>query len=275
MNADSNNSSQCLFHGALEILKARDPEQKCRLTAAVVDELRSGKIGLEAGIDTFETPADPGRPDQPELVAPRDLPRRRLNSESGRVALLHALAHIEFNAINLAWDAVVRFRDMPDDYYRDWAGVAGEEAYHFELLRRRLVALGHDYGGFPAHGGLWEMATATRHDVLHRMALVPRVLEARGLDVTPGMIERLQAAGDAESAGILKIILRDEIGHVEVGTRWFRYLCVQRELDPQSTFTTLVRRYLKGRVKGPFNISARESAGFTSKELDALVAMDQ
>jgi uncharacterized ferritin-like protein (DUF455 family) len=268
-------SSHSLYHRALDCLQQPEPEQKCRLTAATVDALRAGKFRVGSGVDDLEVPLEPGRPARPALVPPRDLPRRRLNCESGRAALLHALAHIEFNAINLAWDAVLRFGDMPDRFYHDWAEVAGEEAYHFQLLRRRLGSLGHDYGDFSAHGGLWEMAVATRHDVMHRMALVPRVLEARGLDVTPGMMERLRAAGDAESADILEVILRDEIGHVDIGTRWFRYLCAQRKLDPHSTFTALVGSYLKGSVRGPFNRTARESAGFTSHELEALAAMDQ
>lgn len=213
---------------------------------------------------------EPGRPPRPLLVSPRDLPRRGFNTIKGRAALIHAVAHIEFNAINLAWDAVYRFRDLPAQYYGDWIRVADEEAYHFTLLRDRLRGLGHEYGDFTAHNGLWEMARDTAHDVLVRMALVPRVLEARGLDVTPGMMARLRAAGDDETVALLEIILRDEIGHVAIGTRWFRWLCEQRGLAPEATFRELIARHLKGRIRGPFHRDARLQAGFSESELLSL-----
>jgi len=210
---------------------------------------------------------------QPLLVPPRELPKRGFTTLAGRAALIHAVAHIEFNAINLAWDAVYRFRDMPQAYYDDWVRVADEEAYHFSLLRTRLVELGYDYGDFSAHNGLWEMARDTAHDVLVRMALVPRVLEARGLDVTPGMMARLRAAGDEETVALLEIILRDEIGHVEIGSRWFRWLCEQRGLVAESVFRELIQRYMKGQIKGPFHRDARLQAGFSESELAALEQM--
>jgi uncharacterized ferritin-like protein (DUF455 family) len=188
----------------------------------------------------------------------------------GRAALLHALAHIEYNAINLAWDAVYRFRNMPADYYADWVRVATEEATHFALLRERLNTLGCEYGDFPAHDGLWDMARRTAHDVLVRMALVPRALEARGLDVTPGMMARLRQAGDPESAHILQTILCDEIGHVAAGTRWFRYVCQQRHLDPLETFRRLLAEFLPGPVRRPLNREARRRAGFSRGELNLL-----
>lgn len=269
-HSQASSVSGTLLHAARDCLQEQDPERKCRLTALTLDALREERIPLGADPDCTELPQVPGRPAQPRLVAPRDLPRRRLNNPAGRVALLHAIAHIEFNAINLAWDAVARFCGMPEDYYRDWAQVAGEEAYHFKLLCNRLDDLGCKYGDFPAHDGLWEMAISTRHDVMHRMALVPRVLEARGLDVTPGMIERLESAGDTESADVLRIILRDEVGHVEIGTRWFRYLCARRNLEPDATFAHLVRHYMKGSIRGPLNHPAREQAGFSRQELEAL-----
>jgi uncharacterized ferritin-like protein (DUF455 family) len=162
---------------------------------------------------------------------------------------------------------------MARQYFADWVRVADEEAYHFTLLRERLQSLGYDYGDFAAHNGLWEMAQDTAHDVLIRMALVPRVLEARGLDVTPGMIARLRAVGDRETVALLEIILRDEIGHVEIGTRWFRYLCAQRGVAPEDTFRDLIRRYLKGRIKGPFHRDARLLAGFSEGELESLEQM--
>jgi uncharacterized ferritin-like protein (DUF455 family) len=212
----------------------------------------------------------PGRPERPLLVAPRELRQRKLGTPAGRAILVHALAHIEFNAINLALDAVYRFRDMPAGFYGDWLRVAAEEAAHFGLLRERLQSLGHDYGDFPAHNGLWEMACKTADDVLVRMALVPRVLEARGLDVTPGMIERLQEAGDAATVAILRIIFRDEIGHVEIGSRWFRYCCDRRGLEPVATFRVLLEQYMPGRIKGPFAEQARGQAGFDAEEMDLL-----
>ncbi len=215
----------------------------------------------------------PGRPEKPELIPPAQLKRRKLGSELGRATLIHAIAHIEFNAINLALDAVYRFRDMPDDYYADWLKVASEEAYHFSLLNERLENMGYHYGDFPAHNGLWEMVLKTGHDVMIRMALVPRVLEARGLDVTPGMMERLATAGDSETVDILKIILRDEIGHVAIGSYWFKYCCKLRDLNPEETFRNLLNEFMGGTLRGPFYMEGRLQAGFTQKEMDDLVAM--
>jgi uncharacterized ferritin-like protein (DUF455 family) len=186
---------------------------------------------------------------------------------------VHAVAHIEFNAINLAWDAVQRFPGMPAAFACDWARVADDEARHFAMLRGRLRALGYDYGDFPAHDGLWSMARATADDVLARMALVPRVLEARGLDVTPGMIERLQRAGDAGTADCLKVILREEVAHVAIGSRWYRWLCAQRALPPRETYFRLLSEYLAGHVRCPLNRPARLAAGFDEAELDRLEAL--
>jgi uncharacterized ferritin-like protein (DUF455 family) len=216
---------------------------------------------------------DPGRPARPPLVPPRELVQRKLTSPEGRAALIHAVAHIEFNAINLALDAVYRFRALPSDYYGDWLQVAVEESGHFEMLRERLQQLGYGYGDFPAHDGLWEMAQDTAHDHLVRMALVPRVLEARGLDVTPGMLARLQAVGDQPTVAILEQILREEIGHVAIGSRWFRYACERRGLSPEPTFRTLLSQYMRGRLRGPFNIDARLAAGFSRDEIVALETM--
>jgi uncharacterized ferritin-like protein (DUF455 family) len=184
--------------------------------------------------------------------------------------MIHAIAHIEFNAVNLAWDAVYRFRGLPIAYYRDWAGVADDEARHFLALRERLRAQGFDYGDFPAHDGLWDMARRTAHDPLVRMALVPRVLEARGLDVTPAMIRRLDEAGDTETAAVLEMILREEVGHVAAGTRWFRYLCERRGLDAETTFFALLGEFQHGEMRGPLHRDARRQAGFTASELERL-----
>lgn len=236
-----------------------------------------GRAGRGAGIGRIEQPDTPGRPTRPELVAPSGLARRGLQDAAGRAALIHAVAHIEFNAINLALDAMLRFPGMPADYYADWMRVAAEEAYHFSLMRERLQMLDHDYGDFPAHDGLWEMARRTAGDLLERMALVPRVLEARGLDVTPGMIERLRAVGDQDTALRLGIILRDEVGHVAIGGRWFRWLCEQRGLEPRETYLRLVREQFiergRGRVVGPLNLPDRRRAGFDEIELAGLMAM--
>lgn len=217
----------------------------------------------------------PGRPVKPTLVHPKDVKQRKLNTLEGRRALLHAVAHIEFNAINLALDAVYRFRDLPDAYYGDWLQIAAEEAYHFSLLRTRMQAFSCAYGDLPAHNGLWEQACKTDHDVLVRMALVPRVLEARGLDVTPGMMERLREVDDTETVEILEIILRDEIGHVRIGSHWFHYCCAQRGLEPNATFRQLLRATLPAPLRSPFHTEARLQAGFSAEELQALVDMEK
>jgi uncharacterized ferritin-like protein (DUF455 family) len=245
---------------------ARDAARKCELAAALCERWEVGSM-VPGGADVVEPVPVPGRPERPCLVAPRALARRGMHTREGLIALIHALAHIEFNAINLACDAVYRFRGLPREFYGDWARVAAEEAYHFTLLLRHLRELGSEYGELDAHNGLWEMACDTDHDPLLRMALVPRVLEARGLDVTPGMIGRLRVAGADRAVEILEIIYRDEIGHVRVGTRWFHYLCGQRGLDPRTTFLRLLSEYMSGRLRGPFNEEGRQRAGFTAAEL--------
>lgn len=262
-----------LFERADAAIREPDPETKASLAVSLRADWDAG---LVARADAGEPSpiGEPGRPQRPELVAPRDLVQRRLSSIEGRAALIHAIAHIEFNAMNLALDAVYRFRTMPQAYYGDWLRVAAEEASHFRMLRERLQQLGYDYGDFPAHNGLWEMCVDTAHDVLVRMALVPRVLEARGLDVTPGMIERLQGAGDGDTVAILHVILAEEEGHVAIGSHWFRYCCEQRDLEPESTFRDLLQRYMRGRLRGPFNRPARLMAGFSEAEMDALEQLD-
>lgn len=257
------------FKRAAACLDISSPEEKC---SAVTD------FWLAVEADQFEfDPRTPvleigvaGRPEKPQLVEPSKLKRRRLGSAQGRAALVHAIAHIEFNAINLALDAAYRFRDMPGQYYRDWLSVAADEARHYQLLSTRLRSLGFEYGDFPAHNGLWETAQKTADDCLKRMALVPRVLEARGLDVTPGMIERLKAAGDEETVRVLRIILAEEVRHVKIGTHWFRVCCDHRGLDPETVFLDLLKAYFGRSIKGPFNIAARMEAGFTQREMDAL-----
>jgi uncharacterized ferritin-like protein (DUF455 family) len=218
--------------------------------------------------EMIEEPAGiPGRPERPALVAHTQLKPRSFITTEGRAALIHALAHIELNAIDLAVDIVWRFGDMPTEFYADWIGVAREEGLHFQLLRAHLQSLGFDYGDFPAHNGLWEMAEKTKGDLLARLAIVPLTLEARGLDASPAVKKNLVRAGDARGGEILDIILRDEIGHVRIGIDWYRRLCAERNLDPAATFSELVRRYDAPRPRGPFNLAARRAAGFDEQEL--------
>jgi uncharacterized ferritin-like protein (DUF455 family) len=261
---------------ALQALLQCDPDEKAAAARALHELWVRGEVQLAPDAELAEPmkaqgcSALPGRPARPLLVAPRDLPQRSPQTPLGHAALIHAVAHIEFNAINLALDAVWRFRGLPSDFYADWLRVAGEEALHFSLLQAHLRGLGHAYGDFEAHDGLWMMTTKTAHDVLARMALVPRLLEARGLDATPPMQARLARAGDQRAVEILDIILRDEIGHVEVGNRWFRHLCAQRGLDPVSHFKALAREHGAPRLKPPFNLQARQRAGFEEVELTGL-----
>lgn len=259
-----------VFDAARACLLAESPDDKLALTREAALAWHRGALNCDGGAPA--EPMEPGRPSRPRLVAPRDLPRRSLGDASGHAAFIHAVAHIEFSAIDLAWDAVYRFRGLPRAYYDDWVRVAEEEARHFEMLRGHLHKLGHDYGDFEAHAGLWEMAQNTAYDVLARMAMVPRVLEARGLDATPGMIARLRAVGDEAGAAILSTILNDEITHVAAGSRWFRYICEQRGLEPETTFARLLQEHLKGRVKCPLNREARLRAGFSEQELARLEA---
>ncbi len=260
-----------VYEAAHEALMADDPQAKQAAVSLLAQHWADGALLLdEDDIDAAVSIADPGRPVRPPLVHPRALKPRKLHSPQGHAAFIHALAHIEFNAINLALDAVYRFRGLPADFYADWISVAKEEAYHFRLLAEHLQSLGFCYGDFPAHSGLWDMAQRTDADLLLRMALVPRVFEARGLDVTPPMIERLKQHGDDCGAEILGVILHDEVGHVAIGNRWYHWACKKRGVDPAETFVSLIREYLPGRVKGPFHVSARLEAGFTEQELKQL-----
>ncbi len=261
-----------LFSAAAACLAAASPEAKVSATFDAVAAFARGELA----IDVTSPPPDPirmpGRPSTPRLVHPRELPKRGFGSNAGRAAFIHAVAHIEFNAIDLAWDAVYRFRGLPDAYYADWVSVANDEARHFSMLRARLQELGHDYGDFDAHNGLWEMAEKTNHDGLARMALVPRVLEARGLDVTPGMIVKLRGLGDHATAEILEIILREEIAHVAAGSHWFRWHCERAGVEPNAKFRELLHDYATGVLRKPFNMAARRQAGFDADELEGLLA---
>lgn len=262
----SDTTSPNLFMQTLNCLRECDVDKKVTLTQELKIHWDAGRLNRENNSGTDKL-LIPGRPDKPLLVAPKDLSKRSAMSEEGKAALIHAICHIEFNAINLALDAVYRFRDMPDDYYSDWLKVATEEAYHFSLLAAHLQTLGYAYGDFVAHNGLWEMAIETDYDVLVRMALVPRVMEARGLDVTPSIMAKLEKAGDSRVVEILQIIQHDEVGHVEIGTRWYRYLCEQRNLPAFDTFIELVNKHMKGQLRGPFELDMRKQAGFSDEEL--------
>ncbi|NNE84278.1 MAG: ferritin-like domain-containing protein [Alphaproteobacteria bacterium] len=250
-----------LAAAAAQILATADPAEKVRLSALTAEAWRSGGLA-QSGLCSL--PDRPARPAQPVLSPANEVPRRRINTAvRGRIALLHALAHIELNAIDLAWDIIARFASpaLPKAFFDDWVLVAAEEAKHFSLLAQRLREFDAAYGDLPAHDGLWESAMATRHDLAARLAVVPLVLEARGLDVTPAMIAKLQSAGDDPSAAILEIIYRDEIGHVRIGQRWFSFACAARGLAPEPAWRDYVATYFKGALKPPFNVAARDAAG--------------
>ncbi len=259
-----------LFEAARMCLDAASADAKLAGTFATAAAFSRGALTTPDDAPAPEPIRMPGRPPRPRLVPVRELPRRGFGSSEGRAVFVHAIAHIEFNAIDLAWDAVYRFRGLPHAYYADWVSVANDEARHFAMLRERLRELDHEYGDFDAHNGLWEMAEKTAHDGLARMALVPRVLEARGLDVTPGMIVKLRALGDAATADILGVILREEIAHVAAGSRWFRWWCERGGIDPGARFRQLLDEYARGSLRGPFNREARTAAGFDDEELATL-----
>ena len=257
---------------ALDILAVAAPTDKAAATIALAQAAGAGETTLDETEDLVPEPslAIPGRPVRPLLVEAVKVPKRSPFTPAGRAALVHAIAHIEFNAINLALDAIWRFPGMPRAFYLDWLKVAAEEALHFSLLAEHLHTLGAGYGDFEAHDGLWTMAERTAGDVLARMALVPRTLEARGLDATPPLQAKFAKAGDQRAVDILAIILRDEVGHVEIGNRWYRFLCEQRGLDPVALYPSLVERYQAPRLRAPFNLEARRAAGFDEAELAAL-----
>jgi uncharacterized ferritin-like protein (DUF455 family) len=253
---------------ALQVLCMAQPADKAIAARDLFARFDEHALHPEAAL--VEPASLPGRPSRPRLVPPKDVATRSPFTPEGRAALLHAIAHIEFNAINLALDAVWRFADMPPQFYRDWSRVASEEALHFTLLREHLASLGHDYGDFDAHDGLWLMTQRTSHDVVARMALVPRTLEARGLDATPPLQAKFAKAGDTRAVEILGIILRDEVGHVAIGNRWYRWLCQRDGHDPVTLYGELVQRHAAPKLRPPFNIEARRAAGFTDEEIDRL-----
>ena len=251
-----------------------DPDEKMEATREVASRYLAGELDWQSQ-DTPIQYEVPGRLAKPELVTPREVQRRGFNSELQRARLLHALTHIELTAVNLAWDTIYRFRGLPKEYYDDWAQTALEEAGHFLGLRERIRTLGYDYGDFNAHDELWKSAVQTADDIMDRMAVVHRVLEARALDVVPFSREKFIEIGDSETGKILTIIANDEVGHVNAGSRWFRYRCEQRGLDPDTTFFELAKQYIKAYPKGPFNHQARREAGFSEREIQLLDYHDQ
>jgi len=264
-----------LCTAARAIVAADCTVEKVRRAKLTAEAWRERRLSLGSVSAAAPMPDRPGRPPRPELLPPRKMPKRSTAGEKGRVALLHALAHIELNAVDMTWDLIGRFvhEPVPLSFFDNWVQVGLEEACHFELVSRRLEELSAAYGDLPAHDGLWQAAQATGHDLMARIAVVPLVLEARGLDVSPGLIDELKAAGDAASAAVVEVIYRDEKRHVSFGAKWFRFLCERRGLPPEPTFHTLVRQNFRGPVKPPFNDRARAAAGLTPgfyKPLSAL-----
>lgn len=259
-----------LVDAAISVLETSDARAKADLSRRVAAEWFSGAI---TEIGRGMPPDRPARPDRPELKLPRDVPKRKITAApEGRIPLLHALAHIELNAIDLAWDIAARFadRDLPRDFFDDWVRVGDDEARHFLMLDDILRDMGSHYGALTAHDGLWQASTETAHDLLARLAVVPLVLEARGLDVTPAMIKKLQSVGDETSAAALQIIHDDEITHVAAGKRWFDYLCEEQKLPKVETWQALVQKHFKGILKRPFNVVSRERAGFAAAFYDPI-----
>lgn len=256
---------QSLRSSVIAPLLTRNAVAKAQNTIALNTEL------LPDAAATIASPAGiPGRPTRPPLVLPTAIKHLPLTTVEGRAALIHSIAHIELNAIDLALDIVWRFSGMPDQFYRDWASIAKEEALHFSLLRDHLLTLGFDYGDFDAHNSLWDMAEKTKHDVLARVALVPRTLEARGLDASPAVKNKLISVGDKKAGEILEVILQDEIGHVAAGNYWYRWICAERGIDPIKTYAGLINQYDAPKLRPPFNMEARRLAGFDEVELRAL-----
>lgn len=259
------------FELCLSAILESDITHKCQLTQSLYNLVKlPDKLNFASTIERISI-HEPGRPDKPRLVEAFNVPKRKLGTREGVASLIHALAHIEFNAINLAIDACYHFQDMPHQFYCDWLQVAVDEVYHFELLNEHLLTIGYSYGDFEAHNGLWEMALKTEHDVIARMALIPRVLEARGVDAVPEMQKKLHSCNDLRAIQILNIIHQDEIKHVNYGDKWFKYCCNLKHLDPTQTFFNLFEQYHAPKIRGPFNRVDRKKAGFSDIELDHLI----
>jgi uncharacterized ferritin-like protein (DUF455 family) len=259
-----------VFEFAEACLHSATIDEKLALTHQAWRTLENGELNL-----VTDQPVSPITlvkfPDKPILLAPRNMPNRKLNTTEGVAAFFHAIAHVEFMAIYLAWDMLYRFRGLPDEFYQDWLRVADEEAQHFELIRAHLLAMNVRYGDLPAHNGLWDHAKDTAEDLLARLAMVPRCMEARGLDVTPAIIDKFRQLGDDSSVALLNRILTDEVGHVERGSYWFKFVCEQQGYEPEAKYRQLIKQYYQGgKPKGPFNREMRIIAGFSNAELDWL-----
>jgi uncharacterized ferritin-like protein (DUF455 family) len=272
MNSPLHSRVDELRSRALLLLCESDVALKVEQTRELYAHWLADGIQLDASMALEPQASLPGRPARPPLVPPREVGKRAMHTVEGRAALIHALAHIEFNAINLALDAIWRFSDMPREFYGDWLQVAAEEALHFSLLNAHLHTLGYAYGDFNAHNSLWEMAQKTASDMTARMALVPRTLEARGLDATPAVRAKLTQVGDHAAATVLDIILRDEVGHVAIGNRWYHWLCLRDGKDPVALYADLSVRFKAPQPRGPFNLDARRAAGFSDEEIAVLEA---
>jgi uncharacterized ferritin-like protein (DUF455 family) len=260
-----------LRQAALEILAISDASSKVSQVFRLFNDYEQQCVSIDPAVTlNNESLVLPGRPLSPKLIPPLQVPKRKMDSVEGRASLLHSLAHIEFNAINLALDAIWRFKEMPEQYYIDWLRVAKEEAHHFTLVNEYIQSFGYSYGDFPAHNGLWEMVERTKDAVIARMALVPRTMEARGLDAVPLIRDRFQQIKEVGAVEILEVILRDEIGHVAIGNHWFNYLCERDQLSPISIYKNLAEKYRAPKLKKPFNLEARRQAGFTEEELNQL-----
>lgn len=262
-----------LFELAEGALHGTAVDEKLALTHEAWQLYTQGKLDFSPSNPVADI-AQVKFPDKPELLAPKHMPKRKLSTQEGVAAFFHAIAHVEFVAIYLAWDILYRFRGLPEPFYIDWLRIADEEAQHFELIRTHLRAMGVDYGDLPAHAGLWTLAQDTSSDILARLALIPRCMEARGLDVTPGLIAKFKQQHDEASVAILNRILTDEIGHVERGSHWFKFVCTGQEVEPEATYRTLIKQYyLGGLPKGPFSREMRIIAGFSNAELDWLESL--
>ena len=265
---------QNIYEQSRKALLLSDPDEKLELTMQLSSRWAAGELEWHEG-EAPQQLNEPGRPEKPEFVSPAAVNKRKMGKEEGRAALIHALAHIELTAVNLALDSVYRYRDMPQEYYSDWMQCAGEEATHFLALRERLREMGYDYGSFTAHNELWNMAVDTADDMMDRMGIVHRVFEARALDVVPKTIKKFDNLGDQKMVKILTMIANEEVGHVSSGTRWFQYRCAEKGLDPDTTFIELLWKYMKGPLKGPFNHEIRMQAGFSANELQLMEAMEK
>lgn len=264
------------FNLCLNLIQEVDPVQKCLLSKELYAKLNNSPEEFSfTPLTSVQSIQDAGRPERPQLVPPLEVPKRSMATVAGHASLIHALAHIEFNAINLALDACYRFQDMPTEYYYDWMQVAAEEAYHFELLDNHLATFGYRYGDFAAHNGLWEMAYKTEHSLLARMGMIPRLLEARGIDAIPVMQTKLEQLRDSEAIKILDIIHQDEIKHVSYGDKWFKHLCQLNNLDIETTYFSLMQQFKAPKIRGNFNRADRKKAGFSDSELDHLIAFSK